>query len=89
MQFEEFREFMLQSAAQHNVRIAQIEESLNRITNTVGRLVDNQVYLQEKFDATQDQIGETQQQIRETQQQLRELAGLVIRHVSDPDAHKP
>src|SRR5258707_1148600 len=50
MQFEEFKAFMLQSAAQHDRRIAQIEESLGRITNTLERLVDYRVELQEDFD---------------------------------------
>ena len=50
MDFERFQEFMLESAARHESEIAAIRVSLTSMSNTVGRLVDNQVYLQESID---------------------------------------
>jgi hypothetical protein len=50
MDLERFQEFMLQSAARHDAEMAIIRESIGSITKTVGRLVDNQVYLQESMD---------------------------------------
>ena len=57
MDFERFQEFMLESAARHDAEIAVIRQtlksvadSLQSVTSTVGRLVDNQVYLQESMD---------------------------------------
>lgn len=41
---------MLESAARHESEIAAIRVSLTSMSNTVGRLVDNQVYLQESID---------------------------------------
>ncbi len=98
--FERFREFMFESAARqdaaavrHDVEIAAIRESLTSITNTVGRLVDNQVFLHESIEQTQESIEllakETRQQAAEMRASLRELERIVFRHVSDPGAHKP
>jgi len=78
MEFEEFKAFMLQSAAQHEVRIAQIEESLGRVTNTLVRLVDNRIELQKEFDrrwrVIQDGIEATQRNIDATQRQIDSLS---------------
>jgi hypothetical protein len=63
MDFERFQEFILQSVARqeaavarqeaaatrHDVEIADIRESLKSMANTVDRLVDNQVFLQESL----------------------------------------
>jgi hypothetical protein len=87
MDFERFKEFMLESAARHDTEIAAIRESLKSVadtlqsindsfksvTSTVDRLVDNQVFLQESH--------------AQTQESLRELERIVFRHVTDPDAH--
>jgi DNA-binding transcriptional regulator YbjK len=81
MDFEQFKEFMLQNAAQHEAWISEIQGSLRSLANTTQGLVDNQVYLQEKID-------ELAEQGNRTQLQIEELAKLVIRHVSDPNAHQ-
>ena len=73
--FERLQEFMLESAARHEVEIAAIRESLSSISNTVGRLVDNQVYLQESNDLLS--------------REMRALERVVFRHAIDPDAHRP
>jgi hypothetical protein len=91
MDFEGFKESMLESAARHDAEIAiireslkSVAESLTSVTNTVGRLVDNQIFLQESLDALATQTREDHAQ---TQKSLRELERIVFRHVSDPDAH--
>ena len=63
MDFERFQEFILESAArqeaaaarhdaaiaQHDAAIADIRDSLKSMANTVERLVDNQVFVQESL----------------------------------------
>lgn len=66
---------MLESAARHEVEIAAIRESLGSMTNTVDRLVDNQIHLQESIDVLS--------------REMRALERVVFRHVTDPDAHRP
>jgi hypothetical protein len=80
MDFEQFKEFMLQSAAQHDARITAIEESMGRLISTVDRLVDNQVFLQEKSEELKDE------QLK-TERMIQELSKIVFRHVVDPQAH--
>jgi hypothetical protein len=75
MDFGHFQEFMLESAARHEVEIAAIRESLGSMTNTVDRLVDNQIHLQESIDVLS--------------REMRALERVVFRHVTDPDAHRP
>lgn len=98
MDFDGFQEFMLQSAAKHEADIAAIRESLKSMANTVDRLVDNQVFLQESLDLLTNQTraqAETQQkdhtEMRDSQRELREslheLERIVFRHVTDPGAH--
>ncbi|MCX6590858.1 MAG: hypothetical protein NTZ56_04980 [Acidobacteria bacterium] len=82
MDFEQFKEFMLQSAAQHDARITAIEESMGRLINTVDKLVDNQVFLQEANQRTESSLERTNAVVQE-------LAKLVIRHISEPGAHSP
>jgi chromosome segregation ATPase len=114
MQFEEFKESMLRSAALHDARIAQIEESLTRITNVLDHMVENRIELQEDFDhrwsemreefdrrwrmmderygqwqresqARQDRID---RQIDATQRQIDSLSTVVMRHITNPAAHR-
>ena len=84
MDFERFQEFMLESAARHDVEIAAIRESLKSVSNTLDRLVDNQVFLQESLDLL---AKETREDHAQTQASLRELERIVFRHVTDPNAH--
>jgi hypothetical protein len=92
MDLERFQEFMLQSAARHDSEMAVIRESLGRITNTVDRLVDNQVYLQESMDLlTRKLVEETEAREKSREQaehEIQELRRVVFRHVTDPDAHQ-
>jgi hypothetical protein len=70
--------------AQHDAEIADIRDSLKSMANTVDRLVDNQVFLQESLDVLATQTREDHAQ---TQESLRELERIVFRHVTDPGAH--
>ena len=83
MDFEQFREFMWQSAAKHDAEIGKTQqglarvhdtmvivgESLRSLHNTVEHLVENQIHLQESMD---EQHRATQESIRETQESIRE-----------------
>ena len=103
MDFERFQEFMLHSAARHDSEMAVIRESLGSITKTVGRLVDNQVYLQESMDILTRKVVEeadawekrhaafekqNAEAHAEIQQALSELDRILFGHTTDPDAHK-
>ena len=98
MDFERFQEFMLESAARHDAEIATIRESLKTInsalqsvSNTVGRLVDNQVFLQERLDLLAQDLSQHAKENRAEAAQihasLRDLERIVFRHVTDPSAH--
>jgi hypothetical protein len=99
MDFERFREFMLESAARHESEIAAIRVSLTSMSNTVGRLVDNQVYLQESIDlltrkmienedAREKDRTQAESEMQEIRLEMRALERVVFRHASDPDAHR-
>jgi hypothetical protein len=103
MDFEKFREFMLESAATHDAEIATIRQTLLTIRDsfasmekTAGMLLTNQIHLQESMDgehkATAEAIQITQEEIRtaraDTKAELAELSRIVFGHITDPDAHK-
>jgi len=105
MDFERFQEFMLESAARHDAEIATIRESLKTINgtlksvsdslksaaNTVGHVVDNQVFLQERLDLLAQDLSQHAKENRAEAAQihasLRDLERIVFRHVTDPSAH--
>ncbi|MGH9720362.1 MAG: hypothetical protein ACRD8O_09125 [Bryobacteraceae bacterium] len=99
MEFEQFKDFMLQSAAEHDARIAMIEDSLNRLSRTTQVLVDNQIHLQESLDRLAEENRRASEENRRAAEEnrgaaeenragLAELRRIVFRHVTDPDAHK-
>jgi len=90
---------MLESAARHESEIAAIRVSLTSMSNTVGRLVDNQVYLQESIDlltrkmienedAREKDRTQAESEMQEIRREMRELGRIVFRHATDPDAHR-
>jgi hypothetical protein len=58
MEFEQFKEFMLQSATQHDARIAQIEEVLRSLANASQKLVVTQLDLKDKGDGFEEAFAE-------------------------------
>lgn len=85
---------MLEAAARHEVEIGAIRDSLKSVADsvqslakTVDRLVDNQVFLQERIGDLAKNQDATQQSSRDLQQSLRDLERIVFRHVTDPGAH--
>jgi len=71
---DQFKIDVQRSLALHEAWIVDLHESLRQMTNTVTKLVENQVYLQERWDETRIQIREgfdrTQRNIDATQRQI-------------------
>ncbi len=99
MDLEGFQEFMLESAARHESEIAAIRGSLTSMSNTVGRLVDNQGYLQESIDLLTRKMIENEEargsdrtqaesEMQEIRREMRELERIVFSHATDPNAHR-
>jgi DNA-binding transcriptional regulator YbjK len=88
MDFEQFKEFMQQSATQQDARIAQIEEAIRSLASTSQRLADNQICLQDRVDEIGKNSVIIQRQLQELSQEMRELGRIVFRHVTGPKAHE-
>jgi hypothetical protein len=84
MEFEQFRDFMLQSAAKHDAQISTLQEMVKSLVSTVEMLAENQSRLQKSMN---DSFRRMALDHEATQTELRELSRIVFRHVSDPDAH--
>ncbi len=89
---DQFKIDVQRSLALHEAWIVDLHESLRQMTNTVTKLVENQAYLQERWDETRIQIREgfdrTQRNIDATQRQIDSLLRVVMHHVTDPTAHQ-
>jgi hypothetical protein len=92
MESDQFKIDVQRTQALHEKWIVELHESLSQVNNTVTRLVENQVYLRERWDETRIQIREgfdrTQRQIDATQRQIDSLSRVVMHHVTDPTAHQ-
>ena len=84
MEFEQFRDFMLQSAAKHDAQIATLQEMVKSLASTVEMLAENQSRMQK---STNDSFRRMELDHEATQAELRELSRIVFRHATDRDAH--
>ena len=68
------REAMRESTARHEAKFAVIDETLDRVANTLEVLVSNQVHLQEHVD--------------EHRKDMDEFRRAFVFHATDPNAHR-
>lgn len=65
---------MRESTARHEAKFAVIDETLDRVANTLEVLVNNQVHLQEHVD--------------EHRRDMDEFRRVFVHHATDPNAHR-
>ena len=101
MDFEEFKEFMRRSAAEHDARMAQVQELLRNLDTTLQRLMAEGKGTEEACEdwptrrkgenqvIRQNRIDEISRNNAIIRQELKELRWIVFRDGADPNAYRP
>lgn len=93
-EFERYKNFILEQQAQSAVKIAQFEDSLNRMAENVKQLAENTTLLAQgtlaRFEATDKRIDEVDEKIAalvdsqmRTEESLKNLIAVVDRYFKD------
>jgi multidrug efflux pump subunit AcrA (membrane-fusion protein) len=99
-EFERYKNFILEQQAQSAVKIAQVEDSLNRMAENVKQLAENTTLLAQgtlaRFESTDKRIDDVEERISalvdsqiRTEESLRNLIAVVNRYFSEGRNGKP